>query len=245
MIHKEKLNSDLEKFDEAYLRLRKSEDRIFNVEEIGRLPEVPKNHIHYHEWLKRKHSFEMFSEYIDKSQFNNMLDLACGNGWFINKLASKFNNITGVEVNAFELEQAEKVLQKHNNTSLHLGDIFELKINELYDVITVNAAIQYFDPFEKIVNRLLSLLTKDGELHILDTPFYQNHHASKLAKERSDKYYAQNDEPSLSAFYHHHNLLDLQKFNHEILYNPFSLTNKIKRKLKASSPFYWIRIKQH
>jgi len=244
MIHKWKLNKSIKEFDQAYLEVRTKEDRIFQPTEIENLPDVPSDHIHYSEWMKRKHTFEMFNKYLGENDFKTILDLACGNGWFLNKLASRFEKVVGIEVNELELEQAEKILDKHNNTSLHLGDIFKIKLDEKFDLITINAAIQYFTPFEKIVNKLLSLLSKNGELHILDSPFYLNKTESKLAKKRTQSYYSQNGAPGLSAYYHHHNLIDLKKFKYEILYNPNSISNKIKRKLRPISPFFWIKITQ-
>jgi len=244
MIHKKTLNSAFRKFEEAYLLLRKREDRIFNVQEISLLPDLPENHTHYSEWMKRKHSYELFSEYINQKEYKSILDLACGNGWFLNRLSSRFDRIVGVEVNELELDQAEKVLQNHEDLSLHLGDIFQLNLNETFDIITINAAIQYFQPFQAIINKLLTMLNKDGEIHILDSPFYPDEDESKQAKMRSEKYYAENKAAVLSDFYHHHTLKDLKKFNHDILYNPLSFSNRIKRKLNPQSPFHWIKIYQ-
>ncbi len=244
MIHKSNLNSSLKKFDQSYLNLRKKEDRIFNIEDIKQLPDVPITHIHYSEWMKRKHTFEMFISYLKNKEVNSICDLACGNGWFLNKLAFMFRTAVGIEVNELELNQAAKVLAKHDNIKLYLGDVFDLQLDEKFDIITVNAAIQYFNPLNKIINKLLDLLTDNGELHIVDSPFYRDEKESLKAKERSEDYYKKNGAEELNNFYHHHNLSQLKKFNYKIMYDPYTFSNKIKRKISPQSHFHWIKIQK-
>lgn len=242
MLNKKILNHKLKEFDQAYLDLRKRENRIFELHEIERLPKVGSDHIHYQEWRKRQHSFSMFTEYVNHMNFKSICDLACGNGWFLNQLASEFNRVVGIEVNDFELHQAEQILGKYKNVDLYLGDIFELNLDEKFDIITINAGIQYFHPLENIIKRMLDLLTPNGEIHILDSPFYKNKADSELAKARSKSYYTNRGSESLSRFYHHHCLDDLQSFNYKLMYNPRSIINRLKKSMKVQSPFYWIKI---
>jgi len=242
MLNKRLLSNELKQFDQAYLDLRKREKRIFELHQIEKLPLVDNDHIHYKEWKKRQHSFLMFSNYLKQKNFTSICDLACGNGWLLNQLAPRFNRVVGIEVNEFEIHQAEKILDKYKNTDLYLGNILDLNLGEKFELITINAAIQYFNPLEIIIKRMLDLLTPDGEIHILDSPFYKNKSDSKLAKARSKSYYSDQGSESLSDFYHHHCLEDLQAFTYKLMYNPNTISNKIKQKLKHCSPFYWIKV---
>jgi len=231
-------------FEENYLKIRAKEKRILTLDEIRQLPNIRKDHPHYQEWQLRQATFDRLQAYFKEKQPLNILDLACGNGWLINRLWTPKAYFTGVEINEYELDQAAQLLQDKDNVDLILGDIFEIILDTQMDCIIVNAAIQYFKPLDKILNHLLKQLNPNGEIHLIDSPFYPNATESKAAQARTEAYFQEFGTPSMTHFYHHHHYDLLKAFNHQLLYTPNTLKNKINRKLgRPVSPFPWIIIR--
>ena len=101
--------------------------------------------------------------------------------------------------------------------------------------------MQYFEDFDLLINRLLKLLKTTGEIHIIDSPFYQENELES-AKERTAKYYMELGFPEMSKHYYFHSWSTIFKFNYEILY-------KVKARIcisrllgKQDMPFPWIKI---
>ncbi|RLD59215.1 MAG: hypothetical protein DRJ05_06755, partial [Bacteroidetes bacterium] len=196
------------------------------------------------EWEMRNRSAKRVMEYFQKKQNAAILDLGCGNGWFSAMLANSCNcDVVGVDLNFTELKQAARVFEKSNLNFVY-ADVFDWpKINGLFDFVTINAAIQYFPDFGKLMERLFFLLKDGGEVHIIDSPFYKKEDV-EAAKERSQKYYSEMGFGEMADNYFHHPFEVLEGFDFDILYKPGEITifNRIfKRK---DIPFPWIRIKK-
>lgn len=231
-------------FESIYVALRKHEKRVYMDEEVKHLPNASSNNPHKEEWNLRKCSLHRFTNYIQK--FNdklNLLDIGSGNGWFSANVASSSPiNICALDVNKFELEQAARVFNLINLYFI-CGNIFDnIFEKNTFDIITLNSSIQYFDNLEKLVKRLFYFLTDEGEIHILDSPIY-NQNELVGAKERTARYYISNGFPEMAKHYHHHTFDKLKDFNYKILYDPKALQNNFKKILGfKDSPFPWIRI---
>lgn len=105
-----------------------------------------------------------------------------------------------------------------------------------FDIITINSCIQYFDDFRKIIDTLNSKLTENGEIHIIDSPFYETKEIN-IAKKRTFDYYNKIGFPEMAGHYYHHNSNDL--FDFHVLYTPKN--TKIKRLFRvADTPFQWV-----
>ncbi|QHI38129.1 Ubiquinone biosynthesis O-methyltransferase [Kordia antarctica] len=221
-------------FSKHYLAVREKENRILTDAEVRQLPYLQRN-----EWVFRVKSTERFVNYIAcKNNDLQILDIGCGNGWFSNTIAevSEKNQVIGLDVNREELEQAARIFRKEN---LHFvyADIFKVseQFEAKFDVITLNGAVQYFKDFEGLITLLKSFLKPKGEIHIIDSPFYE---ASEIpaAKERTKAYYTKLGVPEMAANYHHHNKNLVQHF--DVLY---SYKRNIIHKIlgKKDSPFSW------
>ena len=91
------------------------------------------------------------------------------------------------------------------------------------------------------LNNILSLLKIDGEIHIIDTPFYTNEEILS-AKFRSEKYFNKYNS-AMKDKYFHHQLNNLSEFKTKIIFNPKSPINRIKRSLFDDiTPFLHIAI---
>ena len=223
-------------FSKYYLTVREKENRILTDVEVRRLPNLDRD-----EWPFRIKSTERFLAHIAKKTVPiNILTIGCGNGWFSNKIAevSEKNQIIGLDVNREELEQAARIFQKKNLYFVY-ADIF--KALEFFkgklDIIVLNGAIQYFEDFKGLIKLLESFLTTNGEIHIIDSPFYKTSEIA-AAKERTKKYYTELDVAEMAANYFHHD---------EALISNFDILYKYKRTIihkilgKKDSPFSWYR----
>jgi len=103
-------------------------------------------------------------------------------------------------------------------------------------LILLNSTVQYFSDLNKLIRRLFEFLKEDGEIHIIDSPFYTESERVN-ARKRTESYFEKLNVPEMIEYYHHHSYSELKTFKHKILYKP-SMLNFIKR----DSPFPWIRL---
>ena len=187
-----------------------------------------------------------FINYIRK--FNdklNLLDVGSGNGWFSANIAQNESiNIYALDINRLELEQAARVFN-YINLNFIFGNIFDdIFEKHSYDIITLNSSFQYFDDLDKLIKRLFYFLTNEGEIHILDSPIY-NQNELAGAKERTARYYISTGIPEMAKHYYHHTFDELKNFNYKVLYDPKAVHNNLKKIFGfKDSPFPWISIKR-
>lgn len=233
-------------FEAKYLALRRKEKRLYSDDEVKLLPFASSLNPHKKEWEYRSQSFIRFKEYL--KSFNReleILDLGCGNGWFAGELSKEFShNFYCVDINLYELKQGARVFKKDKIKFIY-GSILQMKLGKnSFDLIVLNSSAQYFSDFNSLIQELLYVLKPDGEIHIIDSPFYED---DKLlnAKQRTEAYYKAIGLPEMKDYYFHHSYKDLMNFNIDFLYNPQKLKNKILSiAFKNDSPFPWIRIKK-
>jgi len=231
-------------FENVYLKVREKENRIYSDAELLMLPFASSSNPHKNEWDLRAKSFLRFKEYLKtKKQNLNLLDLGCGNGWFCGQLSKTFNHhFYCVDVNLTEMKQGRKVFNSEQLNFIY-ADIFNSEIpTASFDIITVNAAIQYFPDLKRLLDRLIKLLIATGEIHIIDSPFYSKSDVIN-AKNRTMDYYSSLGFPEMADNYFHHTFEDLSNFNYRILYKPQALLTKMTNLFfTKDSPFPWIKI---
>jgi len=233
--------NDITEFESFYLDVRQSEKRLLSDDDVADLPILKKSN-HTKEWEKRARSAQRLSTYFSNRQMGKVLDLGCGNGWFTALLArNKHLEVVGMDVNLTELQQAARVFKQPNLSFLY-GDIFHAQFpKNTFDYITINAVIQYFEDLELLVNRLFEILKPGGEIHFIDSPFY-NPNELKGAKERTIEYYNGKGFPGMSKYYFHHSWSEISKFNPTILYDNKSKSRILQFMNKPDMPFPWIKI---
>jgi ubiquinone/menaquinone biosynthesis C-methylase UbiE len=232
----------VEEFDQLYFRLRQKEGRIYTDADVATLPFIYTSHPHYNEWVIRKHSQKALLSYIkNKKTFANILEVGCGNGWLSAGIAKAIDaEVTGLDINTYELEQAKRVF-KHIpnlnfiNRNLQSGSLK----NEKFDMILFAASIQYFPSPKQIMQIAMEHLTLQGEVHIMDSPFYQIQEIP-AARQRTKEYYKALGFEAMAGHYYHHHLAELENFQYKILHHPNSWKNKLAIK---KNPFYWIVVK--
>jgi SAM-dependent methyltransferase len=160
------LSPVISKFEDIYLKVREKENRIYSDNELRLLPFASISNPHNNEWDLRAKSFQRFKEYLKtKKQNLNILDLGCGNGWFCGQLSKSLNhNFYCVDVNLTELKQGRKVFNSERINFIY-ADIFSSEIpTSSFDIITVNAAVQYFPDLSKLL-RTFHLLKEKVKLY--------------------------------------------------------------------------------
>jgi len=231
------------KFEDNYIAARSRENRIYSDEEIARLPDTNPNHPHYKEWKIRKWSCKKLISYLEsKGRKLQILEVGCGNGWLSYELSRiPGGKVIGIDINLTELKQAARVFHKSSKLKFVYGNFLSGILKDItFDVIVFAAAVQYFPSLPELVNTCFEQLTQGGEVHIIDSPFYTAGEIDK-AKKRSITYYASLGFPELTGYYFHHSLSSLQPINHQLLFDPRSMKNRI---FGRNHPFPWIQIKK-
>ncbi len=228
-------------FEKLYLRTREKESRLYGDEALSRLPDTATGDPHHEEWEIRKASLEKLLRYLErKNKPLRILEPGCGNGWLAHRLSALPNStLTGMDINLAELKQAARIFSGRSNLRFIYGDIRKnILTEEVFDIAVFAASIQYFKPFSEIIRQTLRHLAKDGEIHIIDSPFYKSTETDQ-AQKRSKDYYNSIGCPEMIQYYFHHSMAVLRQFHYEVLYDPGGWRNRFG---KNKSPFYWIKI---
>jgi ubiquinone/menaquinone biosynthesis C-methylase UbiE len=242
-----KANSKLmTEFEELYLRVREKEKRLYTDAEVMQLPAIASSHPHYREWVIRHASYKALENYLwNKNSPLKILDIGCGNGWLTSRLSAINNSpVTGIDINRFEIEQAKRVFGGKERLNFHSGNIFndELFHEKQFNVIVMAASIQYFNDIQKLFAHLLTLLRNDGEIHIIDSPFYEEKKIRKAHLATHD-YYRHMSCEKMAEHYHHHLWSALDSFNYTVL-NRSLADNTFRFFNRTRNYFPWVRIKK-
>lgn len=227
------LTPTLNEFEKIYTSVRDKEGRMLSDEEVKALP-ISKRLSK--EWQKRSWTAQRFRAYANKKAFSKILEIGCGNGWFTNWLASDVRNVIGLDVGATELQQAARCFHGNNLDFICCSD-WSLLPSSHFDCIVFNGSLHYFQPNTAFWQSLYRMLKPQGEIHVLDTPFYSSKEA-KEARERSTNYFEKLGENHAITYYHQLRI-DQLPVGHQVLYQPSRLLNKL---ISTRSPFPWIKI---
>ncbi|MDB4728369.1 class I SAM-dependent methyltransferase [Saprospiraceae bacterium] len=237
------LTLEKDDFEKAYLKVREQEGRLYSDEIVAQLPRLPQRHPHFKEWKMRQWNTERLLQYLQKKEAHSILDLGCGNGWLTHQIANRTNSqVLGVDINSTELIQANRLFS-NDNCQFAYCDIFQEGLPAKYfDIIILDSCVQYFPNLNQLINRLQKFLKSNGEIHILDSPFYDEKMVEK-ARQRSQDYYLDRGEEKMKAHYFHHTWDALQQNTYKIIYQPDTFKNWLARKLFGrGTPFPWILI---
>ncbi len=233
---------DISLFEQAYLDCRRKEGRLLNDDLVRSLPHVPRNHPTYREWMIRRNSALALKGYLMKNAIFRILEIGCGNGWLTNFICDEKLQVTGIDINTVELNQAQRLFPCPDFLQVNILDDDHLL--DSYDLIYLASSIQYFPSMQQLIHRLRNHLSSKGEIHVLDSPIYANRKQADDARKRSREYFASH-ESSMSKYYFHHSFEDLQYFEWNFLYDPMKVRNRFLRMLNFDlSPFPWICIHQ-
>lgn len=238
------LNEIDKSFENLYIQVLKKEKRFYNKPEVKLLPYSSQINPHKKEWQLRAKTFLKFKNYLSTKKAKlNILDVGCGNGWLIGQLAKEFDhNYFGIDTNLIELEQAGKLFPSEKVIFIY-GDISKASLpTDTFNIVILNSTLQYFKEVDVLLKELLKISKSYGEVHVLDTPFY-NVNELMHAKNKILKYYTSLGFPEMALNYFPHTLDELKYFRNQFLYNPNTFKNKLSRLIfEEESPYPWIMI---
>lgn len=231
-------------FEKKYISIREKENRIYTDEQVGLLPDIDSSHPHYQEWRLRGESMQRLVRFVNQKKFKIILDIGCGNGWLSSCLAKTKSEVFALDVNEVELKQGSRVFRRLDNLYFIYADILNnpFKKEKLFDLIVLSSSIQYFPDLPSLIQCLQPLLLEHGEIHILDSPIYTNKAEALSAKKRSDEYFKAMQHSWMNHYYFHHTMDEFRGFEFNILYDPSSFYNRLKKIFFPTSPFPWIQI---
>lgn len=224
-------------FEQAYFKLRSSENRVLPDDVVKRLPEVDESHPNKKEWQMRKSSLDLLLESLKVDGAKTILELGCGNGWLSHQIASDLKiQVCGVDVNDIELVQAGKVFSDNKNLVFAYADIFGPGFqSNMFDTVVLGGSVQYFPNLKTLLHRLFDLLVADGRIYIVDSPLYRSKLEAEKARRRSIGHFDSLNISSMADRYFHHTFDDLKQFEYKLVYDPKSLIPRLKRRVLGVS----------
>jgi SAM-dependent methyltransferase len=231
-------------FEKKYITIRNLENRLYTDAELARLPDLPAEHPHYMEWQLRKRTLHRLCRYLAKRRgATEILEIGCGNGWLAHHLAETPGaQVTGLDINFTELQQAARVFSGDPNLCFVHGDIRSgILTGRRFDVIVFAASIEYFPSLKRIILSCMDYLKVGGEIHIVDTRFYR---VSQIewARKRTQAYYSSFGYPEMADQHFHFSLNDLKSFHYSILYDPDAVRYRF---VKKKNLCQWIRVRNN
>lgn len=241
-------HDDFDRFTQAYLQVRQQEGRLYNDELLRQLPHPPPLHPLAPEWRARAESAHRLIQHLKQQTTATatlrVLEIGCGNGWLTHQIAATVTSsaVVGLDINRHELEQAARVFKPAPNLAFVFGEARQLAAHTpaYFDIIILASAVQYFANLPNQVRHWQNLLRPNGQIHILDSPFYTKKTLPK-AKLASRQYYQRLGVPELAQHYHAHDITSWLQFQPRLMYDPSALKNRLRRRLGlgAYSPFQW------
>lgn len=225
-------------FEQLYVKVRDHENRIHDDEFVKQLPNTPATHPHHKEWNIRRWTLNKILKHLENKSIDNLLEIGCGNGWLTHHMSEFSKNTYGLDIGKLELEQAARCFGTENTHFVCCSEL-ELLPKEHFDVIVFSASIQYFQLDATLWNVLKSLLTPQGEIHLIDSPFYKKEEIDQ-AKLRS-RFYFESIDCAEASVYYQHLTWDALPSGFKLHYAP----NRLLRKINPNqSPFPWIIIEK-
>lgn len=204
-----------------YVAVRDAEGRIIDDNLLKMLPATPTEYKYAHEWTVRSKSFARFSQWLLRryeGKAAKILDVGCGNGWMSARLADAGHNVTGIDLNYTELEQAERVFGNRPNLCWLYADILKDDIpGGKFDIALFGASCQYFPDISRLTERCKTLMNAGGSIHLLDSFFYTVETVD-AARERTKEYYSQLGFGEMAGYYFHHTKETLRRVGYRKLY---------------------------
>lgn len=199
-------------FEDIYIKVREKEGWLCTDEELRKFPDVSYTERNYEIWRIRERSALEFIRFVKGAGKKKVLEVGCGHGWFSNFTAQRLDvDVLGIDINEEELLQANRVFSAPNLRFAY-ADVFQAKFEQKFDVIVLNGCIQYFPDPAVLIERLRSLLSPEGQMHIIDSPIYESVGEARKARERTRIYFEELGFPEMLDHYFHHTMGQFSEF---------------------------------
>ncbi|MBT6894043.1 class I SAM-dependent methyltransferase [bacterium] len=128
---------------------------------------------------------QKFIRNISKNEIITILDVGCGNGEILRKLADYGNknnlnfHLIGIDANNFTINHAKQLSENYSNISFLCLDIFEEPFRELkYDIVLCTLTLHHFKD-NQIIN-LLNVFYTNSKIGIVINDLHRNAIAYRL-----------------------------------------------------------------
>lgn len=111
------------------------------------------------------------SRRLKGQSIDSVLDIGCGEGGYIKKLAERFPNthFTGIEISPSVTEVAKDLTKENSNISIENADLWEYKPEEQQGMVMMNNVIHYIDLEKRqdLFTELASWIKDQGILSVV------------------------------------------------------------------------------
>jgi ubiquinone/menaquinone biosynthesis C-methylase UbiE len=110
-------------------------------------------------------------EYLELPETANVLDLGCGTGRLLNRLAAKFPHLkgTGLDLSSIMLRQARQTNQHHDRLIFIRGNAEALPFAEnQFDAVFNSISFLHYPNPQQVVSEVSRVLNKEGRYHLID-----------------------------------------------------------------------------
>ncbi|MBM7580720.1 class I SAM-dependent methyltransferase [Jeotgalibacillus terrae] len=116
-------------------------------------------------------AFRLINQNVKKHQTDSILDIGCGEGGYLLKLAKKHPdmNLTGIEINEEVADSAKKATKDFDRINIVHRDIHEYEPNQLFDYVMVNNLLHYINPDERMdfFSKIKNITEENGIITII------------------------------------------------------------------------------
>ncbi|KIL47219.1 class I SAM-dependent methyltransferase [Jeotgalibacillus soli] len=129
-------------------------------------------------------AFRIIDRNVKQHKISTILDIGCGEGGYLIKLAKKYKEIdlVGVEINEDVAQSAAEAAQPYDNVEIVHSDIENYKPDRFFDYVMVNNLLHYFDPEERkaFFSRLHNVVSHNGIVTII-SPLQKAKHGQQFS----------------------------------------------------------------
>ena len=119
----------------------------------------------------------IFEKRFDVKNVKSMLDLGCGNGWMLRKLASKYSLNVGLGIDG-SAEMINKAKKYQTNLDYLCMDITKWKASRSYDLIMSMEFIYYLNDPETVFNNIFNNAAHKESIFIFGIDHYKENQDS-------------------------------------------------------------------
>ncbi|OIU70419.1 class I SAM-dependent methyltransferase [Rossellomorea aquimaris] len=134
--------------------------------------------------LLERFAFPKLQKVMKKSKVNSVLDLGCGEGGYIRRLADRYpkKKMVGIEIHEGVAREAEDQLQSYENVDIECCDLHEYEPQQAFDMVMANNLFHYIDPSERLqfFEKASDWLEKKGLFFVL-TPMQKSKHGQQFS----------------------------------------------------------------
>ncbi|MGH8255787.1 MAG: class I SAM-dependent methyltransferase [Steroidobacteraceae bacterium] len=133
----------------------------------------------------QRRKYDALVRLLPARPYRRALDLGCGLGLFTERLASRAQEVVGIDISAVAIGRATERARALKNVQLRQGDIMTLgaELDGKFDLVVVADTIYYLPPpiqdtsLKQLVARISKLLAPDGVLLVVNHyfPMFDKH----------------------------------------------------------------------